>query len=294
MPNRVADKKVEHHSTFIDFALKSSPMTQRVFSLAYLSSHRCTPPEAIRVAAQSGYGHVGLRLWPNAAGAPQQHLIDKPQDLKETLAALQDTGVGVFDLEIIRIDPDFDPHRWDALYDIGAALRAKAILVAGDDPDETRLSDHYAQLCEVMQPYGMTADLEFMPWTAVPNAASALRIVTNAGMPANAGILVDALHVGRSDTTLDDIRAIPRALLHYAQMCDALAGTHFTHEQMIHTARCARELPGAGTIDLKGLFAALPHDLPISVEVVNVEQEAKHSPLDWAQQCMSASQAYVA
>lgn len=265
----------------------------RIYSLAYLTSHRCAPPEAIRIAAAQGYGHVGLRLWPNAAGAPQQHLLGLPDVLRETVAAQRDTGVGVFDLEIIRIGDSFDPHTWDALYDAGAALNAKAILVAGDDTDEARLTANYARLCEVMRPYGLTADLEFMPWTAVPDAKSALRIVTNAGMPANAGILVDALHFGRSTTTLDDIRAIPRQLLHYAQICDAQAGTGFTVEQMIHTARCERLLPGEGTIDLAGLFAALPADLPISVEIVNFAQEKSADAQTWAGICLSAARPYV-
>jgi sugar phosphate isomerase/epimerase len=265
----------------------------RTYSLAYLSAHRCTPPEAIRIAAAHGYAYTGLRLWPNAPGAPQQFLLGKPAVLRETLAAQRDTGVGVFDLEIIRIGAQFDPHTWDALYDTGAALSAKAILVAGDDTEEARLTDNYARLCDVMRSCGMTADLEFMPWTAVPNAASALRVVRNAGSPANAGILVDALHFGRSHTTLDDIRAIPRALLHYAQICDAVAGTHFSTEQMVHTARCERLLPGDGTIDLQGLFAALPADLPISVEVVNFEREKSATPLEWAGICLNASRPFV-
>jgi len=265
----------------------------RTYSLAYLGSHRCTPAEAVGVAARQGYAFVGLRLWPNAAGAPQQHLLGRPEALRETVAAQRDTGVGVFDLEIIRINADFDPHTWDALYDAGAALNAKAILVAGDDTDEARLTANYARLCEVMQPYGMTADLEFMPWTAVPDARSALRIVQNAGLPSNAGILVDALHFGRSHTTLDDIRAIPRQLLHYAQICDAEAGTHFSTEQMIHTARCERLLPGQGNIDLRGLFAALPADLPISVEVVNFGREATTGVDEWAAECLAASRPFV-
>jgi sugar phosphate isomerase/epimerase len=266
----------------------------RVYSLAYLSSHRCTPPEAIRVAAANGYQFVGLRLWPNAPGAPQQFLIDRPEVLKETQAAMADTGVGIFDVEIIRIGEGFDPHTWDALYGACAALKAKAILVAGDDPDEARLTQNYARLCEVMAPYGLTADLEFMPWTAVKDAKSALRIVTNAGTPANAGILVDALHFGRSTTTLDDIRAIPRSLLHYAQICDAQAGTHFTTEEMIHTARCERLLPGDGTIDITGLFAALPADLAVSVEVVNLEREKTADPTQWAATCLAASLPFTA
>ena len=265
----------------------------RSYSLAYLTSHRCTPAEAIRIAAQTGYAFVGLRVWPNAPGAPQQQLINDPQALRETLAAQRDTGVGVFDLEIIRLDEHFNPHTWDALYDVGAQLQARAILVAGDDENEARLTENYARLCDVMRPYGMTADLEFMPWTAVKDASAALRIVRQAGMPANAGILVDALHVGRSTTTLDDIRAIPRELLHYAQICDAQAGTQFSTEQMIHTARCARLLPGEGTIDVHGLFAALPADLPVSVEVVNLEREANASPADWATLCLTASRPFT-
>ncbi len=265
----------------------------RTYSLAYLSSHRCTPGEAVCIAAQTGYDFVGLRLWPNAAGAPQQHLLGQPEALRETLAAQRDTGVGVFDLEIIRINEGFDPHTWDALYDVGAQLHARAILVAGDDPDEARLTESYARLCEVMQPFGMTADLEFMPWTAVKDAESALRIVQNAGMPANAGILVDALHFGRSTTTLDDIHAIPRQLLHYAQICDAEAGLGFTTEQMVHTARCERLLPGDGSINVRGLFAALPADLPVSVEVVNFGREANTPPAPWAAECLARSRPFT-
>lgn len=268
-------------------------MRSRPYSLAYLSSHRCTPAEAMQVAAATGYSFVGLRLWPNAPGAPQQVLLGQPQVLQETLAVQRDTGVGVFDLEIIRIGEQFDPHTWDALYDAGAALQARAILVAGDDADEARLSQNYARLCEVMRPFGLTADLEFMPWTAVKDANSALRVVQNAGMPSNAGILVDALHFGRSTTTLDDLRAIPQALLHYAQICDAEAGLHFNTEQMIHTARCERSLPGEGTVDLHGLFGVLPQDLPISVEVVNFPRENACTPAQWAKTCLAASRPFT-
>jgi sugar phosphate isomerase/epimerase len=261
----------------------------RSYSLAFLTSQRCTPPQAIDLAAELGFEFVGLRLWPNAPGALQQQLLGQAEVLANTLAAVRATGVGVFDLEIIRIGEAFDPHTWDALYDAGAALGAKALLVAADDQDEQRLADSYARLCEVVRPYGLTADLEFMPWTAVRDAKAALRVVQKAGQPDNAGILVDALHFGRSTTRLEDIRAIPRALLHYAQICDASAGPDFSAEELIHTARCERLLPGEGSIDIAGLFNALPADLPISVEIVNLEREKTQTPLEWANHCLNAS-----
>ena len=262
----------------------------RAYSLAYLTAYTCTPPEMIRVASHTGYDYVGMRLWPNAPGAAQQFLIDKPDVLRETLAAQKDTDVGVFDIEIIRIGENFDPYIYRPLLDAGAALGAKAVLVAGDDLDEPRLVANYAKLCEFMQPYGITADLEFMPWTAVKTANDAVRVVQAAGSPSNAGILVDALHFGRSHTTLADIRAIPRELLHHAQICDAQSGTDFTTGELIHTAREERLLPGEGNIDVRRLFEALPPDLPMSVEIVNKPRMLEMSAKAWARECLRVSQ----
>ena len=200
----------------------------RTYSLAYLTAAQSTVPQAIAIAAELGYGFVGLRLQPNQAGAPFQRLIGDSALLRETRARMADTGVGVFDLEIIRIGDVFDARTHIPLLEAGAALQARAVLVAADDSDEHRLAAHFAQLCEQMQPYGLSANLEFMPWTGVKDAQAAMRVVRQAGTPKNAGILVDALHFGRSTTTLADIAAIPRELLHYAQICDAPAGLNFS------------------------------------------------------------------
>ena len=261
----------------------------RPYSLAYLTANASTAPQSVRIAAELGYAYVGLRVQPNGPGAPYQALIGDAAVLRETQAVMRDTGVGVYDLEIIRIGEPFKVADHAALMDIGQTLGAKAVLIAADDTHEPRLADNYAHLCEVMRHYGLTADLEFMPWTAVKDAKSALRVIEMAGRPRNAGILVDALHFGRSTTTLQDIADIPHALLHYAQMCDAQAGLNFTTEELIHTARQERLLPGEGNIDVGGLFAALPQDLPVSVEIVNLERSAPMGDKAWAALCLGAT-----
>jgi sugar phosphate isomerase/epimerase len=261
----------------------------RTYSLAYLTANASTVPQAIGIAAELGYAYVGLRVQPNGPGAPFQSLIGDAAVLRETQAVMRDTGVGVYDLEIIRIGEQFKVSDHAALMDIGQTLGAKAVLIAADDANESRLADNYAALCDAMRPYGLTADLEFMPWTAVKDAKSAMRVVELAGRPSNAGILVDALHFGRSTTTLQDITAIPRELLHYAQMCDAQAGLNFTTEELIHTARQERLLPGEGNIDVTGLFAALPQDLPVSVEIVNLERSKPIGDKAWAELCLNAT-----
>ena len=262
----------------------------RTYSLAYLTANASTVPEAIRIAADLGYGYAGLRVQPNGPGAPFQTLIGDASVLRETQAIMRDTGVGVYDLEIIRIGENFNLADHAALMDIGQTLGAKAVLIAADDSNESRLAENYARLCEVMRNFELTADLEFMPWTAVKDAKSAMRVIDLAGRPSNAGVLVDALHFGRSTTTLQDIAAIPRDLLHYAQMCDAQAGLNFTDEQLIHTARQERLLPGEGNIDVNGLFATLPQDLPVSVEIVNLERSKPIGDKAWAELCLTATQ----
>jgi sugar phosphate isomerase/epimerase len=251
----------------------------RTYSLAYLTANASTVPQAIGIAAELGYAYVGLRVQPNGPGAPYQTLIGDAAVLRETQAVMRDTGVGVYDLEIIRIGEHFNVADHAALMDIGQTLGAKAVLVAADDTHESRLAD----------PFGLTGDLEFMPWTAVKDAKAAMRVIDLAGRPSNAGVLVDALHFGRSTTSFADIAAIPRELLHYAQMCDATTGLNFTHEQLIHTARQERLLPGEGNIDLQGLFATLPQDLPVSVEIVNLERSQPIGDLAWAKLSLEAS-----
>ncbi|WP_454740134.1 sugar phosphate isomerase/epimerase family protein [Cupriavidus necator] len=265
--------------------------------MSYLTASTCSAAGAARLAADLGYAWTGLRLLPNTTGGTFQPLLGDAASLRELLAVLRDTGTGVLDIEIIRIGPDFSAAAYTALFEAGAALGAQAVLVAGDDPDLDRLSESYARLCEAMAPSGLNAELEFMPWTAVPHARAALDVVRRAGTPANAGILVDALHVDRSNTSLEDLRALPRGLLHYAQICDAPGaaqwGRPFTNEEMIHTAREARLPPGEGNIDLLSIFAALPADIVVSVEVPHAQRLPATGQRLWAQQMLHDTEALL-
>ena len=111
------------------------------------------------------------------------------------------------------------PHKkaFSAFFETGARLRAKHILVAAYDPVLDRFADRFAAFCEVAAPFGLSADLEFMPWTSVPDLATARRIVEQVGK-ANAGVLVDALHFDRSGSSIGDLAKIPAGRLHCWQL----------------------------------------------------------------------------
>lgn len=256
-----------------------------IYSLAYLTSAPLAPPDTISLAEKLGYQAVGLRVTPAAPGGDFSPLIEDRTLLRETAARIRATGIPVFDMEIVRLGPDFRVETLKPFLNVCGVLGAKAVLVAGDDPDEARLTASYAAFCAAAHPYGLTADLEFMPWTKVPDAKTALRIVTRTGQE-NGGILVDALHAARSATSLEDLRAIPGNFLHYAQMCDAPAEIPSTIEGLIHTARCERLLPGDGGIDLVGMFSALPAGLPISLEIPNDLRKPVLGVEEWSRQAL--------
>ncbi|CAO3441143.1 sugar phosphate isomerase/epimerase family protein [Azospirillum endophyticum] len=235
------------------------------FSIAHLTVLDLAPPEMIALAARTGYHRIGVRLLPATPGG-QAYLLDDPAMLRETQAAIADTGITVFDLEIVRLEPHTDIASFRRFFEVGQALGAQAILVAGNDPDETRLTANYAAFCEAAVPYGLTADLEFMPWTDIPDLAKAIRVVGAAAQP-NGGILVDALHFDRSDSHVEDLLKIPREWLHYVQLCDGPAEKPTTTEGLIHAARAERLFPGDGGIDLVGMMRPLPRDLPVSLEI---------------------------
>jgi len=261
---------------------------KRSYSLAQLTALPCSPPQLLRLAHTVECAAIGVRMLPAAPGGKHYPLMTDATMLRETLACQRDTGVQILDLEIIRINADFQLKDYLAFMETGAALQAKHILVAGDDPDLARLTASYAALCEAAQPFGLSADLEFMPWTPVANVTIARQIVEAAAQP-NAAILVDALHFARCGSRLQELADLPRHLLNYAQICDGKVPGPDSVEALIFDARCERLLPGEGGIDLPALFAQLPADLPISIEIPSESRAATLGFETWVRQTIHAS-----
>ena len=266
----------------------------RAISLAYLTTAPMLPPEALHLAAELGYDAVGLRALPAIVGGQDASpLLADRGLLRATKQALVATGVPVFDMEIVRLNATYDTAAFMPFLEVCGELGAKAILVAGDDPDEARLTQSFAAFCAAARPFGLSADLEPMPWTKIPNVATALRILEAAGAD-NGGLLVDALHTARSSTTLADVRAIPRARINYIQLCDAPGEVPTTLEGLLHTARAERLLPGDGDLPLADLLEALPTNVPVSLEIPHDVMRAKIGTKAWAAQALAKARAIIA
>jgi sugar phosphate isomerase/epimerase len=235
-------------------------------SLAHLTVLSLAPPEIVRVAARIGYRAVGLRLIPASNDSPSYRIMDDAVMMRETRAALADTGLRVSDIEFVRITPEIEVAALESFIAAGAALGARHVLMGPYDPDHSRLSDNLAAIANLSARYGLSALLEFFPWTTVPDLDTAARIVRAASCP-NAGILVDVLHFDRSDSSLSQIGAIPSQWLPLLHLCDAPAGKPATTEGLLHTARAERLPPGDGCIELGPILTAMPDDTQIALEV---------------------------
>lgn len=260
----------------------------RIYSIAQLIALPYTPPQLIQLTADVGCGACGIRILPASPGGLHHPLMNDKAMLRETLARMSATGVHVLDLEIIRIAPGFDVNAFGAFFEVGAALDARHILVAGDDVDVARMTASFAALCDAAAPYGLTCDLEPMPWCPVASVSDAARVVEGADRP-NGAVLVDALHFFRSATTFADIQRLPRTPLNYAQMCDGKVPGPATNEGLILDARCERLLPGEGGFDLRALFAALPADLPVSIEIPSDTRAPEMGYEAWARAAVEAA-----
>ncbi|UWU19330.1 sugar phosphate isomerase/epimerase family protein [Rhizobium sullae] len=266
----------------------------RLYALAFLTVADVGPVEAIRIAGEAGFDRVGLRILPAAASGegPYPLLTDKAL-LAEARRAIADSGIRVGDVEIVRLKPQTKADEFVPFLECAAALGASNILVAGDDPEQARLTENFAAFAALASKYRLTADLEFMPWTAVQDATQAIAVVEAAAEP-NGGVLADALHWDRSGRKASDLDAIPTRCVNYIQLCDAAKDYDPSDEALIRVARGERMMPGAGGIDLVSFIRSMPAEAPISVEVASRELAALHTPAQRAAMALKTARDVVA
>ncbi|MBT2565073.1 sugar phosphate isomerase/epimerase [Arthrobacter sp. ISL-85] len=241
-------------------------MTHKI-SLAPLTVLELSPTQAVETAAAAGYDYVGLRLIPSTPEETVYPIIGDTPLVRETRKRADDLGILILDIETLRLQPETDVRAdYSRFVETGASLGARHILVAGNDPERHRLTDNFRTLAELAAEHNMIANLEFMPWTDVPDLRDAARVMQAVGHPST-GLLIDSIHFDRSGSNVEDLRTLPAEWFHYLQICDGPAEKPATTEQLIHHARHDRLLPGRGGIDLLGQLRYLPDNLVISVEV---------------------------
>jgi len=257
------------------------------------------PPDWVSLAGETGFDAVGIRVaavgpteepWPMTAGSTM---------LAETRRRLDDTGVRVLDVELIRLAPESDPGGYEWLFDSGARLGASFVNVMADDPDLDRTRDNFARIAESARSYNLRPVIEPMAYMRVSSLADAIFVAHGSG----GGVTVDPLHLRRVGATLDQVRAIDRELLLYYQLCDApLEGptglprpASLPRGQSVEgvsdaqlEARALRLMPGEGELALEDIVAAMPDDIPVSVEAPNLQLTAELGRVEFMRRARQA------
>ena len=261
------------------------------FSLAHLTVLQCSPPEMITIAARTGYQFVSLRM---TAVTPHEKIYPLMTDrtlMKETKNHLADMGIRVHDIELVRLDPETEPESYRSFLEAGSEPGARAVIVQLPDPEKGRAIDRFARLCDLAQPFGLTVDLEFLPWTENKDLKAATAIISAADKP-NAGILVDTLHFSRSGSRLEDLRSIPREWFHFVHLCDAPADVPIATDELIYTARAGRQFVGQGEINLHDILVSMP-TVPYSLEIPNEALMKELGPEEFARRAIRAAEKYL-
>jgi sugar phosphate isomerase/epimerase len=270
----------------MDLTLSTTPL-----SLAHLTVLDATPLQLIDAAAAGRFDFVGLRIVPPTPsdGLPVNVVGDA--DMIRTIERrIDDAGVHILDVETFWLWPQTSIDDLRPALETAARLRARCLLVVGNDPDEHRVVASFAQLCEAAQPLGLKAMLEFIPFCHTRTLTEALRVVRAADQP-NAGILVDALHVMRSGGSAGELRLIDPALLDYWQLCDAALEPPADGDLRAE-ARARRFYPGEGQLPLASMLEALPAGLAVSVEAP-CERYAQLSPEQRGRRCGEATRRFL-
>jgi sugar phosphate isomerase/epimerase len=242
-----------------------------------------------RAAAAEAGGFSGMSLW----GRDYRVARDEGLGDKDIRLLLDDHGLSVGELDPawwwlpgaseIHIPPEHDQEQifrytepeLFAVADAVGARSLNAVDVFGGPWSLDEAATAFAGLCDRAADHGLLVHLEFLPWSRIPDLATAWQVVGAADRP-NGGLMLDAWHYFRSDPDGALLRSIPGSSILGIQLCDAPATPE---ADPLHATLNERLLPGDGEFPLTTLLADLQATgtaAPLGVEVFSDILHALH------------------
>jgi sugar phosphate isomerase/epimerase len=233
-----------------------------------------------RVAATRAGAFTGLSLW----GRDYRVARDEGLSDLDIRLLLADHGLSVAELDPgwwwlpgaseIHIPPEHDEEEifrfgereMFAIADAVGARALNAVDVFGGSWSLDEAASAFAALCDRAAEHGLLVHLEFLPWSRIPDLATAWQVVGAADRP-NGGIMLDAWHYFRGSPDGALLRSIPGSSILGVQLCDAPAAPE---PDPLHATLHERLLPGEGELPLRSLLADLAVTgtaAPLGVEV---------------------------
>jgi sugar phosphate isomerase/epimerase len=232
-------------------------------ALAPLTLHRPRQLDVIAAAGAAGFDLTGIQF--RIYGQPLSPLLTDPEFLSAAKQALAASGVAVLEVSNVVLDESFLLEEARAFATFANAVGARVLQVVGWDDVVERAVENLASVADLAGDVGLDVVVEFMPYSQTKTIGDALRLVTETGRP-NVRLLLDSLHLFRSGGSVAEVAAVDPRYFGVIQLSDAPALAP-AFENLRAESIGNRLVPGTGELPLHELLAALPDDLPVSLEV---------------------------
>jgi sugar phosphate isomerase/epimerase len=247
--------------------MAEAKVSRHALSLEYLTLFGVSPPELIDVAADAGYQHVSIVADVSAID-PAYEPLSVVSDValrRATAERMKQTGITISVGEGLMIKPGMEVQRYRPTLEAFASLGIPRINTICFEPDLSLGLQQLAALCGLAREQGIEVTLEFTPLSRVKSLGDAVDALAAVDQP-NLKIMLDSLHLARSDGTPSDVARIDPTLIGYAQISDGPAA-YPGDEMYFHEALFERLLPGDGELPLIEFIQVLPPGIILGAEV---------------------------
>jgi sugar phosphate isomerase/epimerase len=248
--------------------------------------------EYIEATAAAGYDGIGLRVH-RSPGLPFFPVVGDAALIRDMKSRIADAGLEVFDLYSFYLEPGTDVTVFAPAMELGASFGAKYATVMGADTDWSRQRDNFAKTCDLAKPFGLVCSLEFAVIRPLATLRQTVRLIEE--VKREAVICVDPLHLARSGGSPADVKALDPKYFPYAQISDGVLEPGEPNPALFGKLGLGRrKMPGEGTLPLRELLAALPRDVPLSVELPISLAPDGTSAHQWAKITAERTRAFLA
>ena len=247
------------------------------------------------LVATADAGYTGISVWPfvlGMAGVDAAWLADRLAELHLT-HPVTEAAFGW-------LKPDRAAAAAEAasLSEYAGAVGSRELVAVTMEAELAPMDDVascFRALCRAAADAGLGVSLEFLPWTGIPDLATAWEILQRADCD-NSGIMVDTWHWFRQPggPNPDLLRQIPAEKLRVVQLCDAAAEPPVDQDIATETMT-ARLLPGHGAVDFAEVLGAITGSgaAPIWFPEVFSSSLAAEGPQAMATKVLAASRSVM-